>query len=93
MEQPLDKIKRLSKSLPGDDIKLADKFIANREFDKLLEIVESDIYLVQQNNMLDQPKEKYTNVDLETLLELRDIVEEYISFFETSNIFNNDWYD
>ena len=65
MEQPLDKIRRLSKSLPEGDIKFAEKYIASREFDKLLEIVESDIYLVQQNESLEHPKEKFVNIDLE----------------------------
>ena len=92
MEQPLNKIRRLSKSLPEDDIKFAEKYIASREFDKLLEIVESDIYLVQQNQLLENPKEKYTNIDLEELLELKDAVDEYMSFLEVpDNSDDDDW--
>lgn len=82
MEQPLDKIRRLSKNLPKDDIKFADKYIASREFDKLLEIVESDIYLVNQSNLSDNPKEKYKDIDLEELLELRNAIDEYMSFLD-----------
>ena len=92
MEQPLDKIRRLSRSLPKSDIKFAEKYIANREFDKLLEIVESDIYLVQKNETLEHPKEKFANIDLEELLELRSAIEEYISFLEVpDNSDYNDW--
>ena len=90
MEQPLDKIRRLSKSLPEGDIKFAEKYIASREFDKLLEIVESDIYLVQQNESLEPPKEKFANIDLEELLELRDAVDEYMSFLEVPDNSNDD---
>lgn len=92
MEQPLNKIRRLSKSLPEGDIKFAEKYIASREFDKLLEIVESDIYLVQQNALLETPKEKYANINLEELLELKDAVDEYMSFLEVpDNSDDNDW--
>lgn len=92
MEQPLNKIRRLSKSLPEGDIKFAEKYIASREFDKLLEIVESDIYLVQQNTLLETPKEKYANINLEELLELKDAVDEYISFLEVpDNSDDDDW--
>lgn len=92
MEQPLDKIRRLSKSLPEGDIKFAEKYIASREFDKLLEIVESDIYLVQQNESLEHPKEKFANIDLEELWELRVAVDEYMSFLEVpDNSDDDDW--
>lgn len=90
MEQPLDKIRRLSKSLPERDIKFAEKYIASREFDKLLEIVESDIYMVQQNELLEHPKEKFANINLEELLELRGAIDEYMSFLEVPDNFDND---
>lgn len=92
MEQPLNRIRRLSKSLPTKDSELAVKFIESREFDKLLEIVESDIYLVQKNETLEHPKEKFANIDLEELLELRSAIEEYISFLEVpDNSDDDDW--
>ena len=90
MEQPLNKIKRLSQSLPVRDIKFAEQYIKSREFDKLLEIVESDIYLVQQNDMLEQPKERYANINLEELLELRSALDEYMSFLEVPDNSNDD---
>lgn len=84
MEQPLSKIKRLSKELPERDIKLAESFIAKRDFEKLLEIVVSDIYLVQQNNLSENPKEKYLNIDVDKLLELKVEIEEYVSLLDTT---------
>ena len=90
MEQPLDKIRRLSKSLPERDIKFAEKYIASREFDKLLEIVESDIYMVQQNELLEHSKEKFANINLEELLELRGAIDEYMSFLEVPDNSDDD---
>lgn len=77
MEKLLDKIKRLSRNLPKNDIKYADKYIESREFDKLLEIVESDIYLVQNS---DPENPKYNNVDFDKLIELADSLDSYIAF-------------
>ena len=92
MEKPLDRIKILSKSLHKIDIKFADRYIASREFENLLEIVESDIYLVQKNETLEHPKEKFANIDLEELLELRSAIEEYMSFLEVpDNSDDDDW--
>ena len=90
MEQPLNKIRRLSKSLPEGDIKFAEKYIASREFDKLLEIVESDIYMVQQNKLVEHPKEKFANINLEELLGLKSAVDEYMSFLEIPDSSDND---
>lgn len=90
MEQLLDKIRRLSKSLPEDDIKFAEKYIESREFDKLLEIVESDIYMVQQNKLVEHPKEKFANINLEELLGLKSAVDEYMSFLEIPDSSDND---
>lgn len=90
MEQLLDKIRRLSKSLPEGDIKFAEKYIKSREFDKLLEIVESDIYMVQQNKLVEHPKEKFANINLEELLGLKSAVDEYMSFLEIPNSSDND---
>lgn len=90
MEQPLNKIRRLSKSLPAKDSELAIKFIESREFDKLLEIVESDIYLVHQNELLEHPKEKFANINLEELIELKGALEEYMSFLEVPDNSDDD---
>lgn len=82
MESLLNKIKRLHFSIPENDIKHAEKFIENRNFDKLLELVESDIYLVQKNDQLELPKEVYSCVDIEDLLELQTTIIEYLSYLD-----------
>lgn len=85
MEQPLKRIKRLVKYLPESDIKYANKYIEARQFDRLLEIVESDIYLVSQNESLEHPKEKFINVSVKELMDLKDAIEEYISYLVLDN--------
>lgn len=85
MEQPLKRIKRLVKYLPEHDIKYANKYIESRQFDKLLEIVESDIYLVSQNELLTHPKEEYTNISIKELMDLKDAIEEYMSYLVLDN--------
>lgn len=68
------------KELPKKDAVLAEKFIEDREFEKLLEIVESDIYMVQQNELLAQPKEKFSNINLDKLVQLKGAIDEYMSY-------------
>lgn len=87
MEQPLKRIKRLARSLPESDIKFASKYIETRQFDKLLEIVESDIYLVSQNELLEHPKEKFINIDTKKLMELKSAIEDYMSYL----VPDSDW--
>lgn len=90
----LYKIKVLSKELPGKDKELAENFINNRNFESLLEIVNSDIYLVNKNSVSETPKEKYLGVDVEKLLELKCVLEEYLSYLgisdDTKNFDYND---
>lgn len=85
MEQPLKRIKRLVKYLPESDIKYANKYIETRQFDRLLEIVESDICLVSQNELLEHPKKKFINVSVKGLMDLKDAIEEYMSYLVLDN--------
>lgn len=78
----LQRIKSLSKQLPANDITLAEKFIAERDFESLLEIVSSDIYLINKYSESDSIPSKYANLDVEALLELRVEIQEYMSYLE-----------
>lgn len=80
MEQPLNKIRVLVKELPEKDSRLAEKFVEERQFDKLLDLVNSDIYLVRQNSRSDNSKPKFADINLKKLMELKECIEEYISF-------------
>lgn len=90
--QPLEQIKNLLDKLPIKDQKIAYKFVNNREFDKLLEIVDSDIYLVSQNLLKEVPKEEYKDIDLDSLHYLKASLMEYMSFIDVEeDIYYDDY--
>lgn len=80
MKPSIQKIRALIPSLPEKDAKIADKLLSERKFDDLLEIVNSDIYLVREEQSKETPKEKYANIDLESLLNLRFELTDYMSY-------------
>ena len=73
MSEILLRIKANSKKLPEKDIKYADKFILNRDWESLLEIVESDIIKHDRDLAGDiisyirliEPDYKYENDDID----------------------------
>lgn len=76
----IEKIQRLLGSLPERDIQLAEKFLKNREFRALAEIIDSDIYLVRKNQSKEETKENYANISIDNLLELKALVADYMSY-------------
>lgn len=80
MNPSIQKIRALLPSLPQKDAKIADKFLSERKFEDLLEIIDSDIYLVRKNQLKETPKEEYINISLENLLQLRSELLEYMSY-------------
>ena len=80
MKPSIQKIRTLIPSLPKKDAQIADKLLSERKFDDLLEIVNSDIYLVKEEQSKETPKEKYANIDLESLLNLRFELTDYMSY-------------
>lgn len=61
-------------------MKIANKLLNERRFDELLDIVDSDIYLVGKNKLKETPKEEYKNIQPEKLLQLRSELSEYMSY-------------
>ena len=80
MNPSIQKIRALLPSLPQKDAKIADKFLSERKFEDLLEIIDSDIYLVRRDQLKETPKEEYVNISLENLLQLRSELSEYMSY-------------
>lgn len=91
--KPLNQIKLLSRELPHKDAALAEQFIEHREFEKLLELVDSDIYMVQKNESLEHPKEKFQNIELDKLVRLRVAISEYLAFLMTPDNYEGDYGD
>ena len=80
MNPSIQKIQKLLPHLPQKDVKLASKLLKERKFESLLEIIDSDIYLVKKNQLKEVPKEEYLNINLEKLLQLRSELSEYMSY-------------
>ena len=78
MSEPVERMKALMDSLPERDIPLGHKFLNERDFDSLKELVDSAIYKVKKSLKSDNPKEEYRKVNLEDLNMLKSEVDMYI---------------
>lgn len=76
-KNPVELMKQQINCLPERDIKFAEKFINNRDFESLQDLVNSDVYLVEKNAKLSNPNPKYANINIENLNELKGTVDEY----------------
>lgn len=63
--------------LPGKDFKLGTKFLSERKFEELLELVESCIKQYKRSSIY---REKYLDFDMEKMLEFRSVIQEYCRF-------------
>ena len=78
MSEPVERIKALIDSLPEKDIPLGHKFLNERDFDSLKELVDSAIYKVKKSLKSDNPRDEYMKVNLEDLNMLKSEVDMYI---------------
>ena len=78
MSEPVERMKILMDSLPERDIPLGHKFLNERDFDSLKELVDSAIYKVKKSLKSDNPREEYMKVNLEDLNMLKSEVDMYI---------------
>lgn len=78
MSKPVEGIQALIGSLPERDIPLGHKFLNERDFDSLKELIDSAIYKVRRSLKSDNPKEEYLKVNLEDLSRLKSEVDMYI---------------
>ena len=78
-------------SLPERDIPLGNRFLSDRNFESLKELVDSAIYKIKKNLRTDNPREEYLKIDLEDLSKLKLEVDLYLSMIELSEgIFRDD---
>ena len=91
MGNPIERIKALMDSLPERDIPLGNRFLSDRNFESLKELVDSAIYKIKKNLRTDNPREEYLKIDLEDLSKLKLEVDLYLSMIELSeDIFRDD---
>ena len=87
MKSSLNRIKILVKVLPGKDSSLALKFLDDRNFQALLEIVESDLYKAEKNDSNRQ--NNVVNEYIMSLTELRGELLDYMSYLDISEYEDN----
>lgn len=75
----LDRIRSLINQLPESDIPLGERFISERQFESLQELVDSAIFRVNKSVRSDAPKEEYAKVDLWELKKLKAEVDVYVA--------------
>lgn len=83
MSKPVDRIRALISSLPERDIPLGYKFLDERDFDSLKELVDSAMYKVKKSQRSENPKEIYAKISLEDLSRLKSEVDTYIVQIES----------
>lgn len=81
MRNPLERIQELIPILPEKDIKIVNKYLNKRDFQSIIEIVESDIYKAERSNNVN------SNYYLQ-LIELRDCLSTYLA---CTDIYYNDY--
>lgn len=74
----VDRMRKLINNLPESDIPLGERFISERQFESLQELVDSAIFRVNKNVRGDNPKEEYLKVDLWELKTLKAEVDVYV---------------
>ena len=78
-------------SLPERDIPLGNRFLSDRNFESLKELVDSAIDKIKKNLRTDNPREEYLKIDLEDLSKLKLEVDLYLSMIELrEGIFRDD---
>lgn len=78
MSNPLKRMEQLIPSLPPKDATLALKFLKERNFQGILELVESDIYKAHKNNNASDGKD----VDEESWMKLKYELTSYMSYLD-----------
>lgn len=86
MKSPLQRIKELIPLLPEKDSKLCTDYLGKRNFECILEIVESDIYKARRKNSDELPDDY-----ISSLLELKGELNTYMSYLDVQD--NSDDHD
>lgn len=74
---PVEQMKELMVSLPKRDIPLGYKFLENRDFQSLKELIDSALYKVKKSVNSENPKPEYQDISIDNLDELKSVVDTY----------------
>ena len=89
MSKTLKNIKKFINYLPSKDVQIGFKFLEQRDFDKLKELVDSALIRIKRNLRTDNPKQEYLNMDLDSLNILKAEVDIYVFQLNLSEIKEN----
>ena len=89
MSKTLKNIKKFINYLPSKDVQIGFKFLEQRDFDKLKELVDSALIRTKRNLKTDNPKQEYLNVNLDSLNILKAEVDIYVFQLNLSEIKEN----
>lgn len=89
MNQLYQRIQQNLQCLSPKDVELCNQFLRNRQFENLLEIVESCLIMKKRDDYKDVHKDKWLNVDRGQLEQLTLDVREYTSYLDLSDISND----
>lgn len=79
---PVDRIRKLIGLLPEKDIHLGYKFLDNRDFYSLKELVDSTISKIRMDRRKENPRPEYLKIDLDSLNVLKSEVDVYLMQFD-----------
>lgn len=85
----VEMMKQMSESLNNKDKRLALKFIDERKFDNLYDLVNSTIYKLVKKEELEESEEHR----LDNLREYRTIIVEYLNQLDYNDFSNSDYID
>lgn len=74
---PIEQMKKLMVNLPKKDIPLGYKFLNERNFQSLKELIDSALYKVKKSINSENPKPEYQNISIDNLDELKSVVDTY----------------
>lgn len=74
----IERMRALINHLPESDVPLGERFISERDFESLQELVDSAIFRINKSVRSDTPKEEYAKVDLWELKKLKAEVDVYV---------------
>ena len=75
----LSEVRKLLKYLPNEDIEIGTKLLNERELESLQDLVRSAIVRAKRGKHKDPPDERYVNVSIDGLMELKIQLHDYIS--------------
>lgn len=87
MKNPLKRVEELIPTLPEKDAKLCANYLSQRNFEAILEIVESDIYKARKKKSDELPDDY-----ISSLIELKGELVTYMSYLDVPDN-SDDYYD